>query len=859
MAEREIDRFKVKPSGIFAGWLAARVMVDDNGNVRELPVPGEPVMGQNCISLYKKNDRRYQPGNLITEFCNIETHTNYRVYAQDCSPYAYVQTDLNAPKCGWTPAPDPDPLPSPANPPLPFGTASYGAFKKFESCDNKGVPVLLKIFKRNFNGVETALGSASGQPIVISWKNTEDDKLAPIRSTECAINLISTIDFGFQQFYTEDEREYRVEVYKAGQLKFKGFLVPTDAQEDFRAAPYGVTLRAVDSLGALKKIIYPVPVGSSIDIRQNFIEILAFCLAMTNLDLNIVTCVNLYATGMKNGIDDDPLQQAYVNPFRFSKNGVLMDCYTILQYVCKQFGAFLVQDNGEWRFQREAELSDAVLRTRRYTYKAFFLSSEQYYNARVATCKGNDISILDDNPTLRIGGPYKRVEVRTEFGDLPAIIYNGDFELWDGQNFNYWTRYGGIKVSQVATTIKTTTGEIPTGSHAMQFDEKADNSKYIEAVKINAMVNDKFTFSYNLSKTIDTQITSFPKPAYLFKMRIKFGEYYLTNEGDQFKWVKELAIVTNFIENHAGDISNYKVSFAFPPLPLVSSNIVNGSVGSGKSSAAGVDDLTIQLYGFQKIVQVSTSGGARPNSGASPSYVDSDDYMPISIDNLTISKSSNENKKEITSELHISQQDGFYTTVPDQVELLFGDYLDRVIVSSSGTITTQSRPSRSPASGTPGTPTNPVSTTLFPDLYAIYYNGAYTKGWYEYGKTSSPLPMGIMVARGIMKAYQLPYRYLSSSFDGNNFSYLDVFNVNLPNNSNFNARTFALLSGSYDLFNNQLRNATYVEIFEKPAKTIDVSIPSYPGDPSTPIIQNPNPTPAPTAKIFTNQFTDEFK
>lgn len=833
-AKREIDRFKVKPSGIFAGWFSARVMVDEDGIVTEEPVPGEPVMGQNCISLYKKNDRRYSPGTLMTEFCNITTHTNYRIYAQDCSPYAYTQTDLNAAKCGYV-----VPLPTPAVPPNPFGTATYGLYRDIQTCDNKGNPIKLEIYKRNFAGAKSSLKGFAEKPITIGWKNKDDDKFGRIRGTDCTINLISTFDFELQQFYTEDQREYRIHVIKNGALKFKGFLTPSDCTESFTAAPYTVSLKCTDGLGALKQLSYPVPVGSSIDIRQNFVEILAYCLALTNLDLDIVTGANLYAIGMPNGIDDDPLALAYVNPLRMSKSGVIMNCYEVLEYICAQFGAFLVQDNGAWKFIRQPELSNPIIRTRRYNYKGFFLYSEQFKNLRYASCNSSDISMMDESPIMRTGNAYKRVEIKTKFGDIPAIIYNGDFEQWDGQNFNYWTRFGGINISQTEIKLATVGGDFPTGNHALLFNERANSGKWLEATPIAALLGDKLTLSYSVSKTKDTQTLAYPKPAYLFKMRVKIGQYYLTNTDDEYKWVTQLATVTNFINNSKGDVNNFNISFDLPDVPTGG-------------------DLIIQLYGFQKIEQTKTPGGrppsADPNNPASTDYPYTEvaDYTPIYIDKFSIQKRKSEDKKQIDSILSISQQDGFYTTVPEQIELLFGDYAEQLIISATGQVST--RPSRSATSNGGVTPAN-----LFPDLYAIYYNKVFTTGWYEYGKSTTGLPIGLMLAKAMMKAYQRPFRFLSDTYTGDNFSYLDVFNVHLPNNTTFSKRVFALLSGDYDIFRNELQNAEYVEIFEKDTQTIDITVPNYPGDVSSPIVQNPNPAAPVTTKIFTDEFTPEFK
>jgi hypothetical protein len=812
----EINRFGVKPSGL-ASWRYVRILVDDNGNISVEDVPGKPSINLDCLSDYKKNDRGIWAGQLITEFCNFTTFTNFRVYAQDCRPWAYVQTDLNANKCGYK-----EPLPEPAVPPNPFGTASYGEYKYLNFCDDENTPISIKVFKKNYNGVSSDLGYGGAAPVILSYKNTGDDKFSPIRGLECKLTLTSITDFSLQQFYTSDEREYRLEVLKAGKLKFKGFITPSDAQEEFIAPPYDLTLNANDGLAALKKVSYPIPVGSTIDIKQNFVKILAYCLAKTNLDLDIITACNLYASGMANGIDDDPLWQAEVNPLRMNKDGVIYNCYEALEAVCKLFGGFLVQDNGAWNFIRQSELSNAIIRRRAYNSKGLFLFSQQYNNLRSASCESEDISILDESPIIRIGNAYKRAEVKLDFGNVPSIIYNGDFELFDGQNFNYWTRFGGINISQIQRVLKTTSGDVPVDNHALRFNEAVDNGKYLESSPVFIRYKDKLTVSYNVGPT-DTQVIIVPKRVYFFKLRIKLGEYYLTNQRGQYEWLKELVTVTNIVDNANGNFDSYKLSFEIPEAPA-----------TGK--------MTFQLYGFQKMAYtyfpayVKVNGFNREVVEAHYEYVADNSYSPVAIDNFSVKKSNSNNETDIISTLYMSEQDGFFTNKPDPTILIYGDFLQTNLSDIAIN-----------------------ETAIINNLYAIYFNGQYTNGWYDYGVTSSSMPIGLMLAKSIMKAYQSPFRFLSSTFLGDDISYLDVFNVNLPNNDSFSSRTFALLSGDINLKTNEISNADYVEIFSKPAKTVDITAPGYSGVDFPPVVQNPNSNAGTTIGIFTDEFTEEFK
>lgn len=840
MAAWEIDRFSVRPSGVFANWRYKRVLIDELGNITTAGVPGKEEMNLPCLGDYKKRDRRFSQGQLITEFCNLTTHTNYRVYAQDCTPFAYVQTDLNAAKCGYV-----TPIAAPFVPPNPFGTAEYGLYAYLNYCDNKNVPINIKIFRRGYEDTPIKINHGGASPAVISYKNNNDNKFVPLRSCELRLTFVSDASFNLEKFYTEDEREFKIQIIKAGITKFFGFGTASEASEEFAATPYDVTWRATDGLGGLKKIDYPMPIGSKTDIQQKFIEILCFCLARTNLNLNISTICNLYEVKMSTSLDDDPLNQSTVSPMRFIEKGKVMNCYQVLEAVCKEFGAFIVQDNGAWHFVRQSELANDILRQRTYNDTGFFLGSRQFSNKRVATCKGTDITILDDKTTLVMGNAYKRAEVIVDFGEPPFLLFNGDFELYDGFNFPGWTKYGGIEVSRVEKKIKTTTGEIPSGNFALQFDKRADNAKYIESGKIQVYQKDKITLAFNVSKTtqnnptsttttpnpgggrpirggndiIGTPTTPAPRigPGIPLKLRIKLGEYYLTNpNGDnEYTWVAQLVTCTIMVNNPSDTIDAFLVSLDIPEAPVSNT-------------------MQIQIYGF---------------------VVTNTIYYPVYIDNINISRSSE--NKTVGRVLYVTQQDGFYTTKPEPTTLLFGDYGGLRIVDTLSRGTTD-RPR----------PTRGNSFEITEDHYAIRTkDGSYSTGWYEFGGPTTPIPIGLALSQSIMKAYQKPFRFLEGSFLGNNISYLDIFNVNLPNNTDFNDRIFALLSGDFDLVSGEVKNANYVEIFSKPGKTVDIVLPGKNGDALPLVSQNPNPEPGlillPNPDpgndgIFTREFTPEF-
>lgn len=72
---------------------------------------------------------------------------------------------------------------------------------------------LCQISQLDFGGVMTEI-QAQQNPIQINYQNTSSDKLEPIIGSECTLNLIATEDFQLEDLYTENEREFMVQVYR---------------------------------------------------------------------------------------------------------------------------------------------------------------------------------------------------------------------------------------------------------------------------------------------------------------------------------------------------------------------------------------------------------------------------------------------------------------------------------------------------------------------------------------------------------------------------------------------------------------------------------------------------------------------
>lgn len=792
-----VDEWYVKPTGVLAAKRYKRVLVSDSGVVTTEPVPGKPDMNLPCISDYKTTNRRFRDGDLITSFCNFQSHVNYRIYAQDCDPFVTVQTDINAPACGYLVPP-----PTPFVPFNPWGNPTYTLQNYFEFCDDDGNDTRVEILSKCFAGTATEIKTGGASPVILEWRSDTDadDKFSPFRSLVATITFIATVDFEMRQFYTEDQRAFKVTVTKPWGLVFSGFMIPTSASEPFVSPGYPVSLKATAGINSLKLVSYPMPTGVSIDTRQSWLEVITYCLRMTNLDLDIQTICNMYERKMANTPDADPLLQSSVCPLRWVEGGSVATCYDVLQDICRQFSAYLTQVDGKWTFVRVSEVARDVLRRRTYNYTGLFLFADIVDNLFTAGNK-EYLQILAGG-SLDVQNAYKRVVVDLSFGSTPTLLNNGGFEEWDGQNFQGWTRIGNINISRVQLTIPGVSNvPVPVNDYAVRFNERSNPAKYLQADQMIATAGQKVTLNFKIKQSESDK---------LFLFRVKVGQYYLYNDPEsdnpEFTWIKELATAT--INVYDGSYKGYyrSISVNLPPLP------VNG-------------DMYIQLFGFNYIRVLDRVGQPYP----APTYVPGD-LTEIGI-SLTDSNTL------ISGIYYIAEQDRFYTIEPEPIPIKFGDNFG----------IEKPRPARAP---------QPVGQNI---LYSIYTSdGSYSTGWKEYGAQGDYLPIGSAAARTILNAYQKPFYFFEGSFKGENLNYLTSFNFNVPGQPIFNQFLFVQLSTTLDLKQNII-SGTFAQIYNEGGIFTNGQLPKYEGVELPPFSQNPNvPCPLPEDGIFQGEFTDEF-
>lgn len=822
MAGIILDEFAVKPSGIFAKWRYRRVIMDtDTKIISSICVIGKECANLPNISDYDKVSRRFKNGDQITQFCDFNTFERVTVFAQNSEPFAYRTIESNVTACGFL-----GPIVGPAIPPNPFGTVAYGLYKTYDFCDKTGVYAYdILIYKKDFSGASTRIPTGGSTPVVMSYKRDSDHKFSPIVGCQVSLTFQASASFDISEFYTDDERQFKVVINRNGVSYFSGYIVPDIARESFKSYPYDVTVTITDGLALLKKQSYPLPVQSSVVSQQRFIDILAFCFSQTGLTLDIVTVCNLYEQKMSNGPDDDPLVQGKVNPLRLADDkGNISDTYNALTEICKLFGAFVCQVNGAWHFVRTSELTGLPIRTRKYNYTALFLLSTQLAPYRNISHDAGDVKQINVNAVKYRGAAYKYVNTLMKYGFVPAVVLNGDFEQWDGNNFSFWTAIGGLNFSRVQKSVIGSSGQpFLIDNYALQFNAEFDPYKNMKAKSFTVNTGDQISFTLNFGATVPYN------HAFIFRMRI--GEYWLKNVGSRliaseqlnstfsitetgkYEWVKTgLATCSFVVEFGKKDINFYQIQLEIPALPTFG-------------------ELEISICGARQFLTTATSN----NGVVTESLVSSNQpFSPVQVDNISVGVTKSPSENTPDGVLYKSLQSKNYTS-SYETEIAFGDYSENI------------RAER-------GSVYNPMKNFLHPIFTS---DNSYSTLWYEYGAATEKLAIGAMLSKTILKAYQRTLVMLDVDLLGFDVNMLTVFSV-----CSITGKRFMMIKGDFDLKNNQFKNVTLGEVFELPVQSQDNSVINMPALKYMSIPQDPTGVDVDLTtnndRIFYPQFENEF-
>ena len=497
---------------------------------------------------------------------------------------------------------------------------AYGAKYRLDFSDTEGNKRRLDILQKNYDGFIYPL-IGTGSPAVIKWEQ-DNDFYDPIIASNCEINLIQTDAVTYEDFYDFDEREFLVKLYYsetrqanwedetqnweaanqtwnllgAGynpadewqnvdvvwdantgvweggiivdnyQLFWQGFLIQDTYQQKLSAAPFNVSFKAVDGLGLLKGIDFPVAPNNEVTLWQ----CLHNSLAETGFDADIYVKTNLKeenAAAITNVFEDVIVNSSSYtdeNTYKFSTAEVINSILT-------GFNCRIFQANGDWVIINNADITTlAAITYRKYNYLGAYDTTKIL--GEIVFIPSDALPIGDDLLKETSGGLIEvsnSVSLDRQLNYIPNGNFEDDFTDWVYDSEFVSIDTNGIKGYKSAKIIGTTNA----------FEDILSNTFLIKA-ESSEDDNTKFDFSFEVQMQNGGFQSVIARYFVYFQIVVRFREYvsdaytnnYQTFYYDQLTSVwTETPFVNSFVYSGRGEWLTYNKEITYN-CPSVTTN-----------------------------------------------------------------------------------------------------------------------------------------------------------------------------------------------------------------------------------------------------------------------------------------------
>lgn len=234
----------------------------------------------------------------------------------------------------------------------------------------------IDISNRSYTGeVITLAKGVSGNACTITYSGGVDDPYEPLVHSKANIKIYNQGQIDILELQEAQDRDFVVEVFRSGELYWKGFVIPDGITQTFQSPPYDVTISATDGLSLLEGIPYtgllgsPMPDGSGQKsplafFRNVFSDVTPTeTLLGNNLPIrwvNGLECtafpgIDVMAGSVKWSMRDEAQKDS---------QGNIQNSLYILEEILRSFQSRIYQAGGRWNIERINEVASGA-----YTWK----------------------------------------------------------------------------------------------------------------------------------------------------------------------------------------------------------------------------------------------------------------------------------------------------------------------------------------------------------------------------------------------------------------------------------------------------------------------------------------------------------
>ena len=485
--------------------------------------------------------------------------------------------------------------------------------------DTQNVEYSIKIKSDSYDSFPISIGGYA-----IIDRPEIDEIYTVIRGSSITLKLEASTDLTFEDLYSENEKEYSVELYRGLQPIFIGYIDPSGLFEDLVNDKWEISLRCVDGLGLLDNLSYVDDNGQPFTGKESDLNVIYNCLRRTGLlqengeEMFIESSLNTVYVFIEDNFG--PLPNVYSNQERFYKddNETIMSCKQVLESTLRKYGGAITQENGKWKIFSFYELLAGDRKF--YTYKGNVYTGttvknypEQTIGSQIAE---DSIFWCNENQRKEIVPSVGAVKVNYQYGFFKSIIDNTDFTN-NGVTIPSWTILNGALIELVSPRY-------------IKIESDQTNASVIESDVVSLSESDtlEITFQYNALDYSSSQKSL----KFKFQLILTDGSttYYYNQSG---QWVTSSSNA-KFV-NGFGINGYFNNKLTTSPLPI---------------------DGDFKVLIKQATIAELVSGLER--------------FIDVEITELSVTAAAD---KTIKGENHTHQLEGTSTRVEDVIEISVGD------------------------------------------------------------------------------------------------------------------------------------------------------------------------------------------
>jgi hypothetical protein len=304
------------------------------------------------------------------------------------------------------------------------------------------------------------------------------DAAAVIRGTSLDFGIREAVDFEFDEFYSNNPKKIKAELYNDATLIWAGYNLPQQLQAAYVPAPQTIRFKATDGLALLKYEKFNMT-GTNTQLAT-----IIYCVDKITLGLGYSIAINLFETN--HAENRSPLAQTTEDSSVF--NG--LDCYSVIEKILNKYDAEITQVNGRWHITRSTDKkSTRMLYTTAGVYEGTE-SAAAVLNLGYPDIAGTDVWPVGNlNRSMLPGG--NKVKLTQNFGRKASLLNNYEFWRYAGGAFTGWTKAGTFVTSQLIKDGK---------AYAMLEGYTGNaNDQIYQVIPIEQIVGDDFVFEIDFS------------------------------------------------------------------------------------------------------------------------------------------------------------------------------------------------------------------------------------------------------------------------------------------------------------------------------------------------------------------------